>query len=92
MQLPAAGRDVDPADPVRIVAIAPASEPCRGVGRTLGTQRQRVAALGLAQKLGGEKFERRGQSVERFGKIRPAQRFGTRRLARRLAGCKPEPA
>src|SRR6266568_1958391 len=81
MKLPAVRRDVEPANPLRVVALAPAQEPPGGLRGTLRAVRQLVASLRLPSELGGERVERVGERVERGGEIRTPQRFGLRLLS-----------
>ena len=84
-------RDVEPADPLRIVAVAPARKARGGLRGTLRAVRELVAALRLSSKLGTERVERNGERVERGDEVRTAQRLGARLLSERLPCREPHP-
>jgi hypothetical protein len=83
---------IEPTDPLRILAVAPAGEARCGLGCALCATRQFIAALGLTRELGSEQLDRGDECVERGGEIRPLQRFLLWPLAGRFPGRESDPA
>src|SRR5689334_2179177 len=76
VKLPAVRGDVEPANPVGIVALAPAREARCRLRRAPAALRKLVAALRLLGKLRSERREGRSQRLERRGEVASAKRIG----------------